>query len=189
MAGVVPVVPPRTGSMLGKLDVETERFVTFDELCSHMPKIKKFFDELENQKRRFLLIDCQCKVVLELELDAAPYSWQTYEAPRGGFAYTLAFDFGRCLPKLNLKKIKSLENCVINICSKDYARGVTVDLTANCVTYVHESLWASKGKGCIEEAKDVLKILKWLIEEKKFSFAVDGGESHYRKLLASIGGK
>ena len=38
MAGVIPVVPPRTGSMQGKLDVETERFVTFDELCSHMPQ-------------------------------------------------------------------------------------------------------------------------------------------------------
>ena len=189
MAGVVPVVPPRTGSMQGKLDIETERFVTFDELCAHLPQLKAFFDELEKKGRRFLLVDCHCKIVLELELDSAPYTWQTYEAPRGGFAYTLTFDFGRCLPKLNLKKIKSLENCVVNICSRNYARGVTVDLKNNQVTYVHDSLWGLKGKGLTEDAKDILAILRWLIEQKKFKFGISGGESHYRKLAALPGGK
>ena len=189
MAGVVPVVPPRTGSMEGKLDVETERFVTFDELCTHLPQAKAFFDELDKKGRLFFFVDCHCRVVLELEVDSAPYTWQTYEAPRGGYAYRLAFDFGRRLPKLNLKKIVSLERCVINICSRDYARGVTVDLTKNEVTYVHDSLWVSRGEGCAEEAKDVLNILQWLVEDKKFKLAVSGGESYYRELVALLGGK
>jgi hypothetical protein len=189
MAGVIPIVPPHTGSMTGKLDVETERFVTFDELCKHLPQAKAFFDELEKKGRTFFFIDCHCKVVQEMELESALYVWQMYEAPRGGFAYKLAFDFGRRLPKLNLKKIVSLERCLVNICSKDYARGVTIDLTRNQITYVHESLWLSQGKGCAEEAKDVLTILQWLVEEKKFKLAISDGESHYRELVALMGGK
>ena len=189
MAGVVPVVPPRTGSMEGKLDVETERFVTFDELCTHLPQAKAFFDELDKKGWPFFFIDCHCRVVLELEVASAPYTWQMYEAPRGGYAYKLAFDFGRRLPKLNLKKIVSLDRCVANIRSRYYVRGVTVDLTKKEVTYVHDSLWVSKGKGCADEAKDVLNILRWLVEDKKFKLAVSGGESYYRELVALMGGK
>ena len=189
MAGVIPIVPPRTGSMTGKLDVETERFVTFDELYKHLPRAKAFFDELEKKGRTFFFIDCHCKVVLETELESAVYVWQMYEAPRGGYAYKLAFDFGRRLPKLNLKKIVSLERCVVNICSRDYARGVTIDLTKNEITYVHDSLWVSRGEGCAEEAKDVLEILRWLVEDKKYKIAVSGGERHYRDLVSLLGGK
>jgi hypothetical protein len=189
MAGVVPVVPPRIGSMEGKLYVETERFVTFDELCAHLPEKKGFFDELEKQGRQFFFIDCHCKVVLELLIDAASYNWLTYEAPRGGFAYKLNFDFGRRLPKLELYKILSLERCLVNICSQDYARAVTVDLNKKAVTFVHDSLWVSKGEGCDAATSDVLAILKWLVEEKKFTLEVAGGESRYRELLALMGGK
>jgi len=189
MAGVVPVIPPRTGLMEGKLDVETERFVTFEELCTHQPSAKEFFGELDAKGRPFLLIDCHCRVVLELEVALAPYSWQTYEAPRGGYAYKLAFDFGRRLPALRLKKIVDLERCMVNICSRHFARGITIDLTKNEVSYVHDSLWVSKGVGCAEEAKDVLDILRWLVDEKKFKLAVSGGESYYRELIAIMGGE
>ena len=189
MAGVVPVVPPRIGSMEGRLDVETERFVTFDELCTHLPQAKAFFDELDKKGRTFFFVDCHCRVMLELEVTSAPYTWQTYEAPRGGFAYKLTFDFGRCLPKLGLKKIISLDRCEVNICSRDYARGATIDLTKNEVIYVHDSLWVSRGEGCVEEAKDVLNILRWLVEDKKFKLAINGGESYYRDLVALMGEK
>ena len=91
--------------------------------------------------------------------------------------------------KLNLKKIVKLERCIVNICSRDYANAVTVDLTKNEVTYVHDSLWISKGEGCIKEAKDVLSLLQWLIEDKKFKVAAKGSESYYRELVAHLGGK
>jgi hypothetical protein len=189
MAGVVPIVPPRTGSMAGKLEVETTRFITFDELCAHVPQVKSFLEELDKQGWKYLLIDAQGKVVMELTLAAAPYTWQSYEAPRGGFAYKLAFDFGRQLPRLALKRILGLDNCIINICSRDYARAVTVDLTKNEVTYVHDALWVSRGEGHVREAQGVLQILRWLVEEKHYKLAVSGGEGHYRELKAGLGGK
>jgi len=189
MAGVVPVVPPRTGSMEGKLYVETERFITFDEVCTHLPLITSFFDELDKQGRRYFYIDGHGKVIMELDIETAPYAWQTQEHLRGGFAYKLTLDFERRLPKLKLKNIVSLDRCVANISSRDHVRGVTVDLTANKVTYVHDCLWLSKGKGCTREAKDVLKILKWLVEDKKFKLDVAGGKSYYKELIALMGGK
>lgn len=189
MAGVVPVVPPLTGCMDGKLDVETTQFVTFDELCNHDPEKKSFFDELDKKDRRYFLIDCHCHVMLELNIEAASYVWQSYEAPRGGFAYKLAFDFGRRLPRMNLKKVINVESCTVNICSRDFARGVTVDLVNNQVTYVNDALWVSKGEGCEEAAKDILAIVKWLVDDKKFKLAVSGGESYYRELDGFLGGK
>jgi hypothetical protein len=188
MAGVVPVVPPRTGSMNGKLYVETERFLTFDELYTHVSKYKTFFDELDKKGLRYLLIDSYSRVSMELDIVNAPYTWQSYEAPRGGFAYKLNFDFGRRLPMLNLFKVISLDRCIINICSQDYARAVTIDLIKNEVTYVHDSLWILKGEGYPREARDVLSILSWLIEGKKFKLTVSGGEKYYRELVTLVGG-
>jgi hypothetical protein len=189
MAGVVPIVPPRTGSMSGKLEVEAERFITFNELCSHVPPVKAFFDELDKKGLKYLLIDSHGKVVMEITLEAAPYTWQTHDAPRGGVTYKLAFDFGRHLPRMGPKNVISLENCIINIRTRDYARGVTVDLIQKAVTYVHDALWVSRGEGCAREAKEVLQILRWLVEDKKFKLEVSGGESYYRELMASMGGK
>ncbi len=189
MAGVVPIVPPRTGIMGGKLQVETERFITFDELYAHVPVVKDFIDELEKKNLKYLLIDSHGKAVMEILIEAAPYIWQSYEAPRGGFAYKLDFDFGRRLPRMGLKNVISLENCIVNIRTRDYPRGVTVDLIQKAVTYVHDSLWVSQGKGCFKEAKEVHKILCWLIEDKKFTLAVSGGERYYRELSALMGGE
>ncbi len=189
MAGVVPIVPPRTGSMTGKLEVESERFITFDELLAHIPQVKAFLGELNKKGLRSLLIDAHGRVVMELEINSAPYSWQMYEAPRGGFAYKLGFDFGRSLPKLSLKRIVNLDNCILNICSRDFARAITVELVSNEITYVHDSLWVSKGEGCAKEAQDVFKILRWLLEEKKLKLAVTGGVDYYRELVTLMGEK
>jgi hypothetical protein len=188
MAGVVPVVPPRSGSMEGKLYVETDRFLTFDELYTYVPRYKTFFDELDKKGWRFLLIDSHSKVVMELDIVNAPYTWQSYEAPRGGFAYKLDFDFGRRLPMLKLFKVISLDMCIINICSRDYARAVTVDLIKNEITYVHDSLWILKGEGCAREARDVLGILQWLLNNKEFKITANGGEKQYKELVALMGG-
>ncbi|MDP2916462.1 MAG: hypothetical protein Q8O16_00870 [Dehalococcoidia bacterium] len=189
MAGVVAVLPPRTGCMNGKLEVQTQRFITVDELRTHLPSARAFLDEVTKKGRRYLFIDGFGEVLMEVDIEAAEYKWQTSEHPRGGFAYSLSMDFGRRLPKVRLKEIVNVDRFIVNICSKDYPRGVTVDLIKSEVTYVHDCLWVTKGKGCAAEAKDVLKILKWLVEDKKFKLAADGGKRRYQQLVALLGGK
>ena len=184
MAGVVPVVPPRTGCINGKLEVQTERFITFDELIKHFPATAAFFKELTKMGRHYYLIDGHGTVILEMDVAAAEYKWQTQEHPRGGFAYNLLIDFGRQLPIVNVKRIVSLDRFVVNICSKDYSRGITIDLKNNHITYVHDSLWSPTGNKMTKDAKDVLKILQWLIEKKKFKLEMKGGPERYRKLVA-----
>lgn len=189
MAGVVPVVPPRTGCLNGKMEVQTDRFITLDELLKNYPAARAFLDELTRMGRHYYFIDGHGTVVLEMELSSAEYKWQTQEHPRGGFAYNLSIEFGRQLPKVYLKNISNLDRFIVNICSKDYSRGVTVDLKNDEITYVHDSLWALKGDRITEEAKDVLKILQWLIEKKKFKLVLSGGMVRYRKLAALPRGK
>ena len=188
MAGVFPAVPPRTGRMDGKLAIQTERFITLDELLTHHPTAKAFLSELSKKGWRYYFIDGYGKVLAELEVDSTPYTFQMQEHPRGGFTYALSVDFGRRLPMLKLKRIINLQRFIVNICSQHYPRGVTIDLTKNEVTYVHESLWVSKRAEDTEEANDVLKILQWLIEEKKFKLAVGNGEK-YRELITLLRGK
>lgn len=184
MAGVVPFVPPRTGCISGKLEVQTERFITLDELLKHFPSAGAFLNELTEMGRHYYFIDGQGIVVLEIDVNATEYKWQTQEHQRGGFAYNLVMDFGRQLPKIYVKRIVNLDRFIVNICSKDYSRAVTVDLKHHTITYVHDSLWDSKEKRLTEEASDVLKLLQWLIDEKKFKLEMKGGMERYRKLAA-----
>jgi len=187
MAGITPLVPPRTGIVDGKLEIKTGASLTLDELLTYRPTAEAFLNELSEKGWRYYFIDGYGTVLKEMEI-SAPYTFLASEHPRGGLTYTLSVDFGRAIPNALLKDIISLDRFVVNICSQDYPRGVTVDLTKNEVTYVHESLWVLKGKGCTEEAKDVLKILQWLIEEKKFKLAVGDGK-RYRELVTLFSGK
>jgi len=189
MAGVVPIVPPRTGTMGGKLQVETDRFIIFDELYANVPEIRAFFDELDKKKLRYLLIDSHGKVQMELAIEAAPYVWQSYEAPRGGFAYKLDFDFGRRLPRIKLNKVLNVENCIINIRTADLVRGLTLDFIKKDISYVHESLWASKNAKSSKEARDVFKVLKWLVDVKRFKISAQGGSKRFKELATLMGGK
>ena len=188
MGAVIFPAIPMTGSVDGKLDIRVEKFLTLDELLTHLPAAKAFLDELSKKGWRYYFIDGYGKVQKEMEISSLPYTFQVEEHPQGGFVYSISLDFGRYTPEALLKGIINLHRFIVNICSNTYPRGVTIDLTKNEVTSVHESLWVSKGKEDREGAKEVLKILQWLIEEKKFKLAVGDGE-RYRELLTLLGDK
>jgi len=185
MAGITPLVPPRTGVADGKLEIKTDTFLTLDELLTYRPTAQAFLDELSENGWRYYFIEGYGTVLKEMEV-SAPYKFLVGEHPRGGFTYTFTVDFGRGIPNALLKDVISLDRFVVNICSKDYPRGVTIDLIKNEITYVHESLWVSRGEGCAEEARDVLKILQWLIDKKNYKLAVGDGEK-YRELVNLLG--
>jgi hypothetical protein len=187
MAGVVPIIPPRTGFTDGRLNIKIEKFIPLGELLNHVSTARAFLNELSKKGWRYFFIDGYGMGLWELEVPLSPYGFQINEHPRGGFAYTMAVDFGRCLPKLRLKDVLNLQRFVVNISSQYYPRAVTVDLTQNKITYVNESLWVSKGKGCKKEATEVLKILQWLIEEKKFKLEEAFGNRKYLELVILFG--
>jgi hypothetical protein len=188
MAGVTPILPPRTGCMNGKLEVETDRFIILDELLTSLPAMKTFLSELTKKGWHYFFIEGYGTVVLEIDIAGTDYKWLAQEHPRGGFAYNLALEFGRRLPKIGFKNISKLDRFIINICSKDHARGVTADLKSKKITFIHDSLWDLKSGKITQDAKDILGIVQWLIEEKKFNLEMSGGMERYRKLTASIKG-
>ncbi len=187
MAGVVPIIPPRNGFTDGKLDIKIEKFIPLDELLNHLPTASAFFNELSKKGWQYFFIDGYGIGLWELEVHSSPYAFEINEHPRGGFAYKLAVDFGRRLPKLRLKDILSLQQFIVNISSQSHPRAVTIDITKNKITYVHDSLWISKGQGCRKEAKEVLEILQWLVEEKKFKLEGVAGKRKYRELVTLLG--
>lgn len=181
---------PRTGSVEGKLDLHVEKFLTLGELLAHLPTAQAFLDELSQRGWRYYFIDGYGTVVMELGIRPLPYKLQVEEHLRGGFNYIVSVEFGRRTPQPQLKSIIKLHRFIVNIGSEYYPRAVTVDLTNNEVTYVHEMLWVSKGEEGKEEAKNVLKLLQWLIEEKKFKLGVgDGDSDRYQELVTLLGGK
>lgn len=180
MAGITPLVPPRTGIVDGKLEIKTDTFLTFDELLKHRPQFEAFLEEISGKGWRYLYIEGFGTVIKEMNV-SAPYKFMVGEHPQGGMTYNMTLDFGRAIPDARLKKVISLDRFIINISSKHYPRAVTVDLTKNDITYVHESLQASKKEDYGEEAKGVLAILRWLVEEKKFNLKA-GDDIKNRKL-------
>ena len=189
MAGVHPQIRLGTGFVDGKLTTQLESFLTADELFTHIPSAQALLNELSKKGWQYYFIDGYGTVQVEVDISSSPYKLQVGEHPRGGFTYALSVDFGRSIPRPQLKSIINLQRFVVNICSKHYPRAVTIDLTKNEITYVHESLWVSKGEEGIEEAKSVLEILQWLIEEKKFELAVSGGKEKYQELVTLLGVK
>lgn len=179
---------PSLGSVDGRLDIRVEKSLTLDELLKHLPSAQAFLDELSKRGWRYYFIDGYGTVVMQLEMVSSPYTAQVKEHPRGGLSYALSLDFGRTVPRLRLGSIINLQRFVVNICSKYYPRAVTIELSKNEVTYVHESLRVSKGAKVKEEAKDILELLKWLIEEKKFELGLRDGKRH-EELAALLGGK
>ena len=179
---------PSLGSVDGRLDIRVEKFLTLDELLKHVPTAQAFLDELSKRGWRYHFIEGYGMVVMQLEMVSSQYAAQVKEHPRGGLSYALSLDFGRTAPRLRLGCIINLQRFVVNICSKYYPRAVTIDLTKNEITYVHESLWASKREEVKEEAKEILELLQWLIEEKKFKLGVGDGK-RYKELVALLGGE
>ncbi len=188
MAGVVPILPPRKGFMTGTLQMQYKKSLTMDELLTNSPVTRDFFDALSKKGWRYYFIDGYGTATMELIVESSEYVFHSGEHPRGGLAYSLSLDLERCLPKLQLKDIVDIERFVVNICSKHFPRGVTIDLTKNEITYVHESLWVSRGAEGIEEARDVLNIVQWLIEERGFKLGIDE-EGNYHELVALFKGK
>ena len=186
MGAVIFPAIPMTGSVDGKLDIRVEKYLTLDELLTHLPTTKAFFDELSKRGWRYYFIEGYATVVMQLNMVSSPYAAHVKEHPRGGLSYSMSLDFGRSTPRLKLAGIIDLQRFIVNICGKYYPRGVTVDLTKNEVTYVQESLLVSKDEKVKEDAKDILDILRWLIKDKKFKLEVSKGK---RELVALIGGE
>jgi hypothetical protein len=189
MAGVVPIVPPRTGVLEGKLDIQVEKFLALDDIVPHVASARDFLNEVLQKSWRYLFIDGYGRAVMELEVGSSPYNFKLDEHPHGGFCYAISVDFGRRLPKMQVKDIANLERFIVNICSKQFPRAVTVDLTKNEITYVHDTLWVSKGKESREDAKEVFDILRWLVDVKKFKLALPDANKKYKELVGLFGGK
>lgn len=188
MAGVVPIVPPTTGVLEGKLSIQVEKFLALDDIIAHVDSARFFLDEVTQKSWKYLFIDGYGLAVMELEVGSSPYRFKLDEHPHGGFTYAISVDFGRRLPRMQIKDIVNLQRFTLNICSRQFSRAVTIDLTTNEITYVHDSLWTLKGKGCYEEAKEVFEILNWLIEKKNFKLAT-GDVERYPEVVAMFGGK
>ncbi len=187
MAGITPLVPPRTGAVNGKLDIKTDTHLTHDELLKFCPQFEPFLDEITKKGWRYLYIEGFATVVKQMII-SSPYRFMVGEHPQGGLIYTMNIDFGRNIPDANLKELLNLDRFIINISSKDFPRAVTADLVKKEVIYVHESLWISEGKECKDEAGRVLEILRWLVDEKKFTIKTDD-RNKYRELVATVGKK
>ncbi|MFC1901696.1 hypothetical protein ACFLX3_02060 [Chloroflexota bacterium] len=188
MASVHPGLRLGTGLMGGKLTTQSETALTASELFTYIPAAQVFFDELSKKGWRHYFIDGYGTALVELDIDSLQYNLKAAEYPRGGITYTLSIDFERHVPRAQLKGIVNLQRFIVNICSQSQPRGVTVDLAKNEITYVHDSLWGLKGKKGIEEAKEILDIVQWLIKEKEFKLGVDDGK-RYQELVTILEGK
>ena len=188
MAGNTSSAPSGNAFADGKLTIQLEKSLTLGELLAYLPEAQVLLDEILKKGWRYYFIEGYGTAIQELGINRSQYRLQTKEHLRGGLTYMFLIDFGRAIPKPQLKGISNLQRFIVNICGKYYPRSVTIDIAKNEVTYVHDSLWGYKGEQGEEEAKDILNILRWLIEEKKFKLGVNYGE-RYQELVKLLRGK
>ena len=177
---------PSIGSVDGRLDIRVDKYLTLDELLTHLPAAKSFLKELSGKGWRYYFIEGYGIVVMQLEMASSPYAAQVKEHPRGGLNFSLSLDFGRSVPQLKLGRIIDLHRFIVNICSKHYPRAITVDLSKSDIIYVHESLQGTKKEEVKEEVRDIMEILQWLIGVKKFKLGISD-RKRYKELMTLLG--
>ncbi|MFC1971284.1 hypothetical protein ACFLV0_05100 [Chloroflexota bacterium] len=172
----------------GVLDILVEKSLTIGELIAYLPDAKAVLDEITRKGWKYYFIEGYGTALMEIQICSLPYSLKKQEHLRGGHTYALMIDFGRVIPTPHLKGVSDAQKFVVNVCGKYYPRSATIDLVNQEISFIHEAFWEFKGGQGREEAEDVLKILQWLIEEKKFKLA-SGDVKRYRELAALLGGK
>lgn len=183
--------PLEKGRAEGKLSLECFEKIDLNKLLQMYPEYMRGLELLREEARvkgwNIEYVDHLARVLGELNLEGVEYqlmSWSPLKA-----RYSIMVDIGTTLPII--KEIK-LHKLVYSISTENMKEdSIEIDIVKNRITRIDEVFWEweegwGKDKMKLLEALDTYKILKWLIEEKKYSLGEDYDEGKYRKVCENL---
>lgn len=172
------------GIAQGKLTLEFTGRVIPEDVLKFFPAFKTFLDEVKEKNWRYVYIQTSGKTVVEFDVTNLPSKIIPYGIWTGQNNFTISIDIGSSIPET---KISAVEEFRINIATKNLPRAATVDLAKNIITYIDESFWNWTDEWKTDESKlslalEVYDVVKWLVEDKKFTLHENYNFERYQEL-------
>jgi hypothetical protein len=167
------------GFAKGKLSLEYTGLVTQGPVLKFHPEFEAKLDEITQQGWGYYIIETRGRSVSELDID------QTYRLLADGSGYYVHLAIGEDPPPVT--GIPEVTEFRINISTKSYPRAVTVDLTRDTITYIHEALWEWQEEWKddttkLVQATEIFEIARWLLDVKKMRLREGLDMDRFRKL-------
>jgi hypothetical protein len=161
---VLSVTYVHAGFTKGKLSIEYTDMVYPLAVLEFHPEIKAQLDEISKQGWTYLFIESRAKSVSEFEID------QSYRLLEDGVGYYVQLYLGDHPPPIT--GMPEVTMFIINICTKSFPRAVTIDLSKNMITYIHEAFWEwqegwKDDPTRLAQATEVYEVARWVLEVKK----------------------
>ncbi|MEM0080103.1 MAG: hypothetical protein QXP74_03695 [Nitrososphaerota archaeon] len=189
--------PLEKGRAEGKLSLECFEKIDLNTLLQMHPEYMEKLEVLREEARvrgwSMEYVDHLARVLGEINLEGVEYQLMPWSPLKA--RYSIMIDVGTTLP--TIKDVK-LHKLVYSISTENMREdSIEIDVVKNRITHIDEVFWEweegwEKDRMKLLEALDTYKILKWLIEEKKYSLREDYDERKYRKIceyLERIAGK
>lgn len=180
----ISLIVHQRGIAQGKLTLEFTGRVLPEDVLKFFPNFKIFLDEIKERNLRYIYIQTNGKTIVEFDVTNQPSKIIPYGVWSGQRSFTINIDVGSNIPNI---KIGAVEEFRINIATKNLPRAATVDLAKNLVTYIDESFWNWTDDWKTDESKlslalEVYDVVKWLVEDKKFTLHENYSLERYQEL-------
>jgi hypothetical protein len=167
------------GFTKGKLSLEYTDMVYPLAVLEFHPEIKAQLDEISQQGWTYLFIESRAKSVSDFEID------QSYRLLEDGVGYYVQLYLGDHPPAIT--GMPEVTEFRINICTKSFPRAVTLDLSKNMITYIHEAFWEweeawKDDPAKLAQATEVYEVARWVLEVKKMKLHEELKMDHYTAL-------
>ena len=191
---------PQNGEAKGSLALTSKGAISQEDVLKFHPELKAYIDGILKQGWSYVCVEATGRATSEVTAEGskywlgAPPAFMRSASPKVGTAapqeYGLTVYLGTAPPEV--KAVPEVHNFLITISTKDFPSAVSADLVKRMVTNIHFSFWKwEKGwetdKKKLSDAREIQKIVAWLVEVEKFKLADVFKPERYQELMETFG--
>jgi hypothetical protein len=167
------------GFAKGKLSLEYAGLVSPAAVLKYHPEFQARLDEISQHGWSYYLIESRGRSVSDVDVD------QSYRMVADGRGYFVYISLGEEPPPVS--DLPEVTEFRINVSTKSFPRAVTVDLTKDTITYIHEAFWEWQQEWKddltrLSQAREVYEVAKWLLDVKNMKLVEGLDVGRFEKL-------
>lgn len=167
------------GFAKGKLSLEYTGLVVPAAVLKFHPEFQARLEEIVQHGWTYYLVETRGRSVSDVDID------QSYRMVADGRGYFVYLSLGEETPPVT--GLPEVTEFRINISTKSFPRAVTVDLTKDTITYIHEAFWEwqeewKDDSTKLSQATEVYEVAKWLLDVKNMKLVEGLDMGRFREL-------
>jgi hypothetical protein len=190
---------PQNGEVKGSLALTSKGSVAPEDVLKFHPELKARTDGILAQGWSYVCVEVTGRAISSVTAESskywlgAPPAFMRGVSPKTGTLapaeFGLVVYLGTTLPEV--QAVPEVQNFLITISTKNFPSAVSVDIVKGVVTNIHFSFWRwEKGwesdKKKLSDAKEIYKIVSWLVDVEKFKLAEVFKPERYQELIETF---